>query len=163
MVVSRKQSTPNFPKNEHFLPIFLACFVFLKHPFWDSPFCLITNDITINCSEHINFVNQTWSFRRSFWRDIKCIAKMRFFQTLSLTVITITYYHYWALSILRLLIKRYTTRSWTPSFQRSYVIPKLKWIFIYAGSHYLTKRVANVLRLVNTIVKDVWLLKLRKV
>ena len=23
----------------------LACFVFLKHPFWDSPFWLITNDI----------------------------------------------------------------------------------------------------------------------
>ena len=22
----------------------LACFVFLKHPFWDSPFCLITNE-----------------------------------------------------------------------------------------------------------------------
>ena len=22
----------------------LACFVFLKHPFWDSPFCLITDD-----------------------------------------------------------------------------------------------------------------------
>ena len=50
-VVSRKQSTPNFPKNEHFLPSDthtyrpyqgvgnvrfsenLACFVFLKHPF----------------------------------------------------------------------------------------------------------------------------------
>ena len=24
----------------------LTCFVFLKHPFWDSPFCLITNDFT---------------------------------------------------------------------------------------------------------------------
>ena len=23
----------------------LACFVFLKHPFWDSPFCLITHDM----------------------------------------------------------------------------------------------------------------------
>ena len=22
----------------------LACFVFLKHPFWDSPFCLITDE-----------------------------------------------------------------------------------------------------------------------
>ena len=49
--VSRKQSTPNFPKNEHFLPLIrtrtcayqgvrnvsflenLACFNFLKHPF----------------------------------------------------------------------------------------------------------------------------------
>ena len=25
----------------------LACFVFLKHPFWDSPFCLITDVIEI--------------------------------------------------------------------------------------------------------------------
>ena len=24
----------------------LACFVLLKHPFWDSPFCLITDDFT---------------------------------------------------------------------------------------------------------------------
>ena len=23
----------------------MTCFVFLKHPFWDSPFCLITNKI----------------------------------------------------------------------------------------------------------------------
>ena len=23
----------------------LACFVFLKHQFWDSPFCLITDEI----------------------------------------------------------------------------------------------------------------------
>ena len=61
--VSKIQSTPNFPKNKHFLPpgthtyLYvsgvinvrfsenLACFVFLKHPFWDSPFCLITNKI----------------------------------------------------------------------------------------------------------------------
>ena len=25
----------------------LACFVFLKHPFWDSPFCLITDELNI--------------------------------------------------------------------------------------------------------------------
>ena len=55
--VSRKQSTPNFPKNEHFLPLEhflrtcayhgvrnvrflenLVCFIFLKHPFRDSTF-----------------------------------------------------------------------------------------------------------------------------
>ena len=89
-VVSRKQSTPNFPKNEDFLPLTrtrtrlyfkktkhaknehflltdtytyvcvsrgekcsfsenLACFVFLKHPFWDSPFCLITDDMIPYC------------------------------------------------------------------------------------------------------------------
>ena len=45
------------PKNEHFLPPDtyqgvnvrfsenLACFVFLKHLFWDLPFCLITNNM----------------------------------------------------------------------------------------------------------------------
>ena len=29
----------------------LACFVFLKHPFWDSPFCLITDEVghSIEC------------------------------------------------------------------------------------------------------------------
>ena len=25
----------------------LTCFVFLKHPFWDSPFCLITDELLI--------------------------------------------------------------------------------------------------------------------
>ena len=59
--VSRKRSRPNFPKNQHFLPPDthtyvrayqwvrnfgfsenLACFVFLKHPFWDfRPFALL--------------------------------------------------------------------------------------------------------------------------
>ena len=55
----------NFPKNEHFLPSDthsmcayqgvnvcfsenLPFFVFLKHPFWDSPFWLITDDIFIS-------------------------------------------------------------------------------------------------------------------
>ena len=23
----------------------VACFVFLKHPFWDSPFCLVTDEL----------------------------------------------------------------------------------------------------------------------
>ena len=59
----RKQSMPNFSKNEHSLPLIrtgtcvyqgvknvcfsenLACFVFLKHPFWDLPFWLITNNL----------------------------------------------------------------------------------------------------------------------
>ena len=47
--------TPNFPKKLIFLGPYqrvrnvcfsenLTCFVFLKHPFWDSPFCLITDD-----------------------------------------------------------------------------------------------------------------------
>ena len=59
--VSRKQSTPNFPKNEHFLPPdahTYAVFVFQKiwralfswitsFAFWDSSFCLITDKISI--------------------------------------------------------------------------------------------------------------------
>ena len=27
----------------------LACFVFLKHSFWDSPFCLITGELSKGC------------------------------------------------------------------------------------------------------------------
>ena len=56
--VTRKQNTLNFPKKEHFVPPDtqtyqglrngrflenLACFVFFLLPFWDSPFCLITD------------------------------------------------------------------------------------------------------------------------
>ena len=50
MGVSRKQSPPNFLKNEHFLPPDtvrfsenLTCFVSLKHPSRDYPFCLIVD------------------------------------------------------------------------------------------------------------------------
>ena len=32
----------------------LACFVFLKHRFWDSPFCLITDDLTVSFPESSN-------------------------------------------------------------------------------------------------------------
>ena len=57
-VLQKKQSKPNFPKNKHFLPPDahthlcsgflkkLACFVFLWHPFWDSPFCLIDDEFS---------------------------------------------------------------------------------------------------------------------
>ena len=50
-LTTRKHTTPNFPKNELFLINVcfsenLVCFVFLKRPFWDSPFGLITDDIT---------------------------------------------------------------------------------------------------------------------
>ena len=64
--VSRKQSTQNFPKNEHFLlpntdtyvcvSVFKKCLFFgkfgvlcfLETPFWDSPFCLITDELLIS-------------------------------------------------------------------------------------------------------------------
>ena len=55
--VSRKQRTSNFPKNEHTWAYQgvrnfrfsenLAYFVLLKHPFWDSPFCLTTDAIWV--------------------------------------------------------------------------------------------------------------------
>ena len=38
-VFQEKKARQIFPKNEHFL----TPFVFLKHPFWDSSFCLITH------------------------------------------------------------------------------------------------------------------------
>ena len=62
--VSRQQNTPSFPKNEHFLPpdththvcisdskkylLFgkFGGFVFLNYPFWNLPFCLITDEMT---------------------------------------------------------------------------------------------------------------------
>ena len=62
MGVSRKQSAPNFPKNEHFQGVRnarflenLAWFVFLKYLFWDLLFCLIT-DVFIFYSprKHLN-------------------------------------------------------------------------------------------------------------
>ena len=31
----------------------LACFVFLKHPFWDSPFCLITDELYLHHYENV--------------------------------------------------------------------------------------------------------------
>ena len=80
--VSRKQSTPDFPKNENFLPPDthtyvvrfsgnLACCVFLKHSFWDSPFCLITDEferriqllISLKSSENLWFSNISGGIR----------------------------------------------------------------------------------------------------
>ena len=61
--ISRKQSTPNFPKKPNIsYPWYahvrvrilgcemlafskIACFVFLKHPFWYWSFCLITDEL----------------------------------------------------------------------------------------------------------------------
>ena len=54
----------------------LACFVFLKHPFWDSPFFLITDytavlfmnslDIALLPNEVTNF-RQFWNIRDGGW------------------------------------------------------------------------------------------------
>ena len=34
----------------------LVCFVFLRHPFWDSPFCLITDELPKSYSVHFEMV-----------------------------------------------------------------------------------------------------------
>ena len=41
----------------------LACFAFLKHPFWDSPFCLITDVFIMiqNFSKTEAFQNSAWN------------------------------------------------------------------------------------------------------
>ena len=39
----------------------LACFVFLKHPFWDSPFCLITEEFYPLKISFENFLTRAWS------------------------------------------------------------------------------------------------------
>ena len=60
-----KGQISNFPKNERFLPPYqrvrnvcfsknLECLVFLKHPFWDSPFSFITNDLPLPPEKNMN-------------------------------------------------------------------------------------------------------------
>ena len=52
-------------KNVHFSGN-LACFVFLKHPFWDSPFCLITDDIFVVYYEYRSLAKWFFKLSRSF-------------------------------------------------------------------------------------------------
>ena len=53
----------------------LACFTFLKHPFWDSPFCLITDELTCPVFyEQLVWrdpVNQRWLLQDwiEFWQS----------------------------------------------------------------------------------------------
>ena len=91
-VFQKKQSTPYFPKKEHFLPPWhphvrvcvrrrrrkcsffgkYGVLCFLKHPFWDSPFCFII-DVFILCFEncfsltHIQWWPQQFGF---YWKVI---------------------------------------------------------------------------------------------
>ena len=66
----------------------LTCFVFMKHPFWDSLFCLITDDFSVvfiqkmsvwykiiaNLRIYLNFVivfvRFHWYFNMIFWRPV---------------------------------------------------------------------------------------------
>ena len=42
----------------------LACFVFLKHPFWDSPFCFLTDDIMKCFCGSYSQVSAVYYFRK---------------------------------------------------------------------------------------------------
>ena len=122
--VSRKQGTPNFPKNEHFLPADtctrtfayqalrnvrfsenLACFVFLKHLFWVLPFCLITSELI--------YSDKTFKLQELIEKDGSVSIRQkkhsggrgrndRSWQSSSVTC----YYHRWELS---LVVKAYLT------------------------------------------------------
>ena len=48
-----------FPKN-------FACFVFLKHPFWYSPFCLITDEIYFSVSQFWLCLKSPTRFNNSY-------------------------------------------------------------------------------------------------
>ena len=52
----------------------LACFIFLKHPFWDSPFYFITDEINKNVKGKIllrKIWQQLWMFLCCFLRTLK--------------------------------------------------------------------------------------------
>ena len=46
-------------RNVHFTEN-LVCFVFLKHPFWDSPFCLITDKLE---EIHLTYITEIVSYK----------------------------------------------------------------------------------------------------
>ena len=50
-------------RNVHFSEN-LGCFVFLKYPFWDSPFCLITNEKILRFNNITRNVSQKMRFTR---------------------------------------------------------------------------------------------------
>ena len=91
--VSRKQNPTNFPKNEYFFPQIrtfvyhgiryirflenLSGFVFLKHPFWDSPFRLITDVFLINwtvCQSGI--MHSEEMLTQSQQRSVRCSSSL---------------------------------------------------------------------------------------
>ena len=52
----------------------LACLAFLKHPFWDSPFCLITDELFITSGA---LWLQTWLMWKSRSKDFSRITDLR--------------------------------------------------------------------------------------
>ena len=66
----------------------LTCFVFFKHPFWDSPFCLITDDTIEQWSQNKNIYN------------VKCYITTKLKSRKGLTIQTL-WYCYWRTSWIR--------------------------------------------------------------
>ena len=89
----KKTKHAKFSKNEHFLPpdthtyvcvsggkkcpFFrnLPCFFFLKHPLWDSPFCLITDDLLLNLSEMKLSASYTLQFQTRFASQMSAMKR----------------------------------------------------------------------------------------
>ena len=43
-----------------------ACFVFLKHPFWDSPFCLVTDELSFfTLNQFFTYKSRSTQIRQS--------------------------------------------------------------------------------------------------
>ena len=59
-------------RNVHFSEN-LACFVFLKHPFWDSPFCLTTDVILFFLRFHLWDIFQENAFYKAYYYSIERI------------------------------------------------------------------------------------------
>ena len=67
----------------------LACF-FLKHPFWDSPFCLITTDIVKSKTKKQLIWQIHFLFKRRFKRP-----SLVHFQALLMKKLSYKYYNKW--------------------------------------------------------------------
>ena len=116
--VSRKQSPTNFPNNEHFFPQIrtfvyygvrnvrflenLSGFVFLKHPFWDSPFCHITDVFLITWTVCRNgIMHSEEMLTQSQQRRVRCSSSLllkRYFSfglELVLPICSQCYIHPW--------------------------------------------------------------------
>ena len=65
-VFQENKASPNFPKN-------LACFVYLKYPFLDSPFSLITDDLW-----EIFIVGNFWHILYKMCRVCKVLCNIAF-------------------------------------------------------------------------------------
>ena len=63
-------------RNVHFSEN-LACFVFLKYPFWDSPFCLITDEKILRFYNITRKVSQKMRFTRRNLNSIEILKSLQ--------------------------------------------------------------------------------------